>query len=168
MNHLQKVLATALLLIAVFAGLGVYLATRAQTIPDGFPLTSLDGSQRSLAEFRGGPLIVNFWATWCPPCRREIPLLMDIQTQYAPRGLTVIGIAVEDPVPVRKLAEEQAFNYPILIGEQEAIDLATALGIEFIGLPYTVFIDKRGRVRSVHAGELHREDAEKALATLMQ
>lgn len=130
-------------------------------------LTGLDGSAHSLAEYRGQPLIVNFWATWCPPCRREIPLLMELHAQYAPQGLSVIGIAVEEPRPVRKLAEQIQFNYPILIGEQEAVDLAVAMGVQFIGLPYTVFIDKRGRVKSVHTGELHREEAEAALAELL-
>ncbi len=92
---------------------------------------------------------------------------MALQNEYGPDGLTIVGVAVEEPTPVRKLAETLEFNYPILIGEQEAIDLAAALGVEFIGLPYTVFIDARGRVQSVHTGELHREDAEKVLKDLL-
>lgn len=167
MSQAQKALVAALLGIAVLAGLGVYLATRAPEIQYGPMLTSLDGTPRGLEEFRGQPLIVNFWATWCPPCRREIPLLISLQEEYGPDGLTVVGVAVEEPSPVRKLAAELQFNYPILIGEQEAIDLATALGVEFVGLPYTVFINDRGRVHSVHAGELHREDAEKVLKELL-
>lgn len=167
MTGIQKSLGALLLLVAAASGVGVFLATRAAEIPDGFPLQDLDGHQRSLAEFRGQPLVVNFWATWCPPCRREIPLLKSLQQDHAKHGLTVIGIAVEEPGPVIRLAEEIGFNYPILTGEQEAIDLAEALGIEFIGLPYTVFIDRRGRVRRIHTGELHQEDAERALARLL-
>ncbi len=167
MSRVQATLAALLLATALIAGSGVYMSTRPARIPDGFVLMDLTGAPRSLAEFRGQTLIVNFWATWCPPCRREIPLLKELQASYAAQGVTVVGIAVEEPTPVRKLADEIGFNYPILIGEQEAYDLAGALGIEVIGLPYTVFIDARGRVQHVHSGELHREDAELALARLL-
>ncbi len=165
MNRWQKVFSAVLLAGALLAGLGIYLATRPPTVPDGFVLEDLDGQARSLAEFRGRPLLVNFWATWCPPCRREIPLLKTLQSEN--QGLTVVGIAVEEAEPVRQLAAEMAFNYPILIGEQTAIDLAVALGIEFIGLPYTVLIDARGRVIEVHTGELREEDARHAIEVLL-
>ncbi|NNF51241.1 MAG: TlpA family protein disulfide reductase [Gammaproteobacteria bacterium] len=165
MTALQKLAVAVLLLVAFAAGVGIYLNSRSAEIPDGYPLTDLEGQPGSLAAFRGRPLIVNFWATWCPPCRREIPLLKKIQAEN--EALTVIGIAVEDPPPVQKLADEIGFNYPILIGEQTAVDLAVALGIEFIGLPYTVLIDAEGRVLEIHSGELKEGDVDATLDLLL-
>ena len=167
MTRAQEIIGGLLLLLALASGVGVFLATRGAEIPDGFRLADLEGRERTLAEFRGRPLIVNFWATWCPPCRREIPLLKALQEEYEATGLTVVGVAVEESAPVVRLAEEIGFNYPILTGEQEAIDLAEALGIEFIGLPYTVFVNRQGRVKGIHTGELHRKDAEQALSGLL-
>lgn len=166
MNGWQKLGSVALLGIALAAGAGIYLNTRPAVIPEGYPLTDLDGQQRTLAEFKGRPLVVNFWATWCPPCRREIPLLKKMHAEN--EALTVVGIAVEEPDPVRKLAAESPFNYPVLIGEQEAVDLAIALGIRFVGLPYTALIDAKGRVLEIHAGELTEADAERALQRLLR
>ena len=165
MNTRQKLVALVLLSVAFAAGLGIYLNSRGAVIPDGYPLTDLDGQPGSLAAFKGRPLLVNFWATWCPPCRREIPLLKRIQAEHD--TLTVVGIAVEDPAPVQELAQDMQFNYPILIGEQNAVDLAVALGIEFIGLPYTVLIDANGRVLQIHTGELKESDVDPALDLLL-
>lgn len=165
MSRLHSLAATGLLLLAALAGLGIYLATRAPVIPDGFELSDLDGKPGQLADFRGQPLLVNFWATWCPPCRREIPLLKELQDDYP--ELIVVGIAVEEAEPVRQFATEAEFNYPILIGEQNAIELAEALGIEFIGLPYSVLIDASGRVLEVHTGEFRADDVTHAVAVLL-
>ena len=166
MSGWQKFAAVVLLATALVAGAGIYVLTRPASVPAGYPLMTLDGEPAYLSEFTGKPLIVNFWATWCPPCRREIPLLIQIQAENP--DLTVVGIAVEEPAPVRLLAGEISFNYPILTGEQTAIDLAEAMGIEFIGLPYTVFVDADGRVLEVHAGELKAEDAGHALERLLR
>lgn len=166
MSRWQKIGSAALLTVALAAGVGIYLTTRAAVIPEGYPLTDLDGQTRSLAEFKGQPLVVNFWATWCPPCRREIPLLNKMQIEND--DLTVVGIAVEELDPVRKLASETPFSYPILVGEQDAVDLAIALGIHFVGLPYTVLIDAQGRVLEIHTGELTEADAEQALEKLLR
>lgn len=165
MSRLHSIAVAGLLLLAALAGLGIFLATRGPVIPDGFELNDLDGKPRLLAEFRGQPLLVNFWATWCPPCRREIPLLKELQDKYP--ELTVVGIAVEEAEPVRQFATEAEFNYPVLIGEQNAIELAEALGIKFIGLPYSVLIDDSGRVLEIHTGEFRADDVAHAVAVLL-
>ncbi len=165
MSGWQKVAAGILLLGALAAGIGIYVNTRGHSIPDGYALETLNGETAYLAQYRGTPLVVNFWATWCPPCRREIPLLNKLQTEH--QDLRVVGIAVEEPEPVRQLAAEMAFSYPVLIGEQAAIDLAERLGIEFVGLPYTVLIDARGRVLEIHTGELKPEHLEHVLGLLL-
>ena len=131
-----------------------------------FALPDLAGTERSITEWDGKALVVNFWATWCPPCLREIPMLIDANDELAARDIQIIGIAMDDPEAVREFAAANEFNYPILVGEQEAIDAAEAFGAEVVGLPLTVFTDHAGRVIEIHAGELHREELDAAIAPL--
>lgn len=128
-------------------------ARLAARIP-GIRLADRDGNMRSLADWQGKSLIVNFWATWCAPCRREIPLLGRLQEQYGPRGFQVIGIAADYRDKVLAYADEAKIGYPLLIGEQEALDAATAFGVESVGFPFTVFSDRQGRIIACHVGEL--------------
>ncbi len=136
------------------------VAQLARTIP-GFQLADRDGQLRSLADWNGKALIVNFWATWCAPCRREIPLLVRLQQDHGPEGFQVIGIAVDFRDKVIAYAEEMKIDYPILIGEQEALDAAAAFGVDVIGFPFTIFTDRQGRIVAAHMGEL--TDAEAGL-----
>ena len=109
-----------------------------------FELDGLDGNKRQFSEWDGKHRIINFWATWCAPCRREIPLLKAFQEQHGADDFQVIGIAVEFPEPVIAYAEETQFNYPILVGEQDAMAVAESSGISFIGLPFTMIVAKDG------------------------
>lgn len=116
------------------------------TLPD------LAGKPRSLSEWRGQWLLVNFWATWCAPCMAEIPVLIAAQTRYAPQGLKVLGIAMDDPEAVQATVKAKGFNYPTLVGDE-----AVATGMEQLGntlgaLPYTVLISPEGVVRQVELG----------------
>jgi thiol-disulfide isomerase/thioredoxin len=133
-----------------------------------FSLTDSNGQRRSIAEWDGHPLLVNFWATWCEPCAREIPLLNALREQGRPPGLEVIGIAVDRPEAVASYLANHAVNYPVLIGEQEGLDVAAAFGIQVIGFPLTVFIDRRGEVLAVHSGELKAPEAARVLGVLAQ
>jgi thiol-disulfide isomerase/thioredoxin len=128
-------------------------ARLAARIPE-FRLADRDGTMRSLADWKGKSLIVNFWATWCAPCRREIPLLGSLQRQYGPEGFQVIGIAADYRDKVLAYADQTKIQYPLLIGEQDALDAAAAFGIEIIGFPFTVFSDSQGRIITCHVGEL--------------
>jgi thiol-disulfide isomerase/thioredoxin len=129
----------------------------AETVPV-FSLADRDGTMRTLQDWQGKSLIVNFWATWCAPCRREIPLLQKIDREHAADGFQVVGIAVDFRDKVLAYAEEMKIGYPLLIGEQEALDAATAFGIESVGFPFTVFSDNQGRVITAHVGELHEPE----------
>lgn len=129
-----------------------------------FSLPDTSGKLRSISEWDGDALVVNFWATWCAPCRREIPLLMALQDAHAGERLQVIGIAVDQPDAVRQYAAEMGMNYPVLVGEQAAVEAASAFGVDFIGLPFTAFTDAAGRVHKIHLGELEPDELE-ALVT---
>jgi thiol-disulfide isomerase/thioredoxin len=131
----------------------------AETVPT-FQLLDRQGQLRSLQDWQGKSLVVNFWATWCAPCRREIPLLQQIARERANDGVEVVGIAVDFRDKVLAYADEMQIGYPLLIGEQDALDAAAAFGVDVIGFPFTIFTDNRGRVVFAHIGELHRAQAE--------
>ena len=121
-----------------------------------FSLPDLEGTPREFAEWDGKHRLLNFWATWCAPCRREIPLLKAFQDQHGADGFQVLGIAVDFPEQVTSYAAETEFNYPILIGQQEAMAVAESSGIEFIGMPFTMFVAKDGEYIGAYIGELHQ------------
>jgi len=124
------------------------------TLP-AFSLANLDGQQQSIQSWPGKPLLINFWATWCGPCLREIPMLKELQT--ARPDMQVVGIAIDKPDLVTKFAGEQQFNYAILVGQNEAWQAASALGVNIFALPFTVFTASDGSILGVHTGELHAE-----------
>jgi thiol-disulfide isomerase/thioredoxin len=107
-------------------------------------LPDLEGRPRSLEQWRGNVLVVNFWATWCAPCRKEIPAFIKVQNKLGPQGLQIVGIAVDQNDKVRPYAAEMKINYPILVGDLEAIDLARQAGNRLGGLPFTVVFDRKG------------------------
>ena len=130
-------------------------------------LPDLDNQTRRLDTWRDGPMLINFWATWCPPCIKEIPMLIDLQDRYRDTGLTIVGVAVDETEPVRAFVEDMPLNYPILVGEQDGMQLATALGVDMLALPVSIFVDRHGNVLRQHLGEIDREDAELALADIL-
>ena len=122
-----------------------------------FTLPDLNGNDNNFSKWSGKHRIVNFWATWCAPCRREIPLLKSFQNKYGEEnGFQVIGIAVDFLDPVKDYAKEANFNYPILIGEKDAIEVAESSGIEFVGLPFTMFVSSDGHLLGAYIGEIHQ------------
>tara|TARA_R110000782_G_scaffold34837_2_gene83247 strand:- start:1678 stop:2268 length:591 start_codon:yes stop_codon:yes gene_type:complete len=122
-----------------------------------FSMPDISGTPRDLSEWDGKNRILNFWATWCAPCRREIPLLKAFQDEQEGNGFQVIGIAVDFAEEVARYAESAQFNYPVLVGEQDAMALAESSGIQFGVLPFTMFIASDGEYVGSFIGELHRE-----------
>ncbi len=137
------------------AGLEQPKALEVVTHPS-FTLPDITGRERDFSEWDGKNRILNFWATWCAPCRREIPLLKAFQDEQNGNGFQVIGIAVDFPEPVANYAEAAEFNYPVLVGEQDAMAVAESSGVEFAGLPFTMFVASDGELLSTYIGELHQ------------
>lgn len=128
-------------------------------------LEDLAGAPVAVSSWPGKPLIVNFWATWCGPCKKEIPLLKDLQSKRA--DLQVVGISIfDDRALAVEFAREIEFNYPALWGQREAVDAATAFGTVIQGLPYTIFAAADGTVLGAHAGEIHAEHLENFTAVI--
>jgi thiol-disulfide isomerase/thioredoxin len=123
-----------------------------------FSLADPGGIKHPLSEWKGRPLMINFWATWCAPCRREIPLLKTIRHERAKDGIEIVGIAVDFRDAVQKYAREMSIDYPVLVGEQDGLDAIAAFGMDTV-FPFTVFADARGRIVTLKVGELHADEA---------
>jgi thiol-disulfide isomerase/thioredoxin len=180
------------LVLALAAGTGAYLASRAYlapgpaavasapaaapdaapappVIPDRRPEVTLAdraGKPRSLAEWNGRPQVINFWATWCAPCRREIPMLNALAKDGAWPEIALVGIAIDFREDVLHYLEQTPIAYTILIGEQDGLDAARAFGMGSLGLPFTAFVDSQGRIVTIHVGELHRPQADVILSVV--
>jgi thiol-disulfide isomerase/thioredoxin len=176
------------LLLALGAGAAAYLAGRAWLAPDSpdspvalppeaatsaiperrpdVTLADREGKPRSLSEWDGRPQIINFWATWCAPCRREIPMLNDLAQDPALAEFALIGIAIDFREDVLRFLDETPIEYTVLIGEQDGLDASAAFGMRSLGLPYTAFVDRSGRIVTIHVGELHRSQADVILSAV--
>jgi thiol-disulfide isomerase/thioredoxin len=138
-------------------------------IPDRLPrfsLGNLEGKSTPIDTWNGKSLVINFWATWCAPCRREIPLLEGLSGEWGGRGVQVVGIAVDHREQVSTYARELKIGYPLLVGEQDALDVATSLGFDSPVFPFTVFTDRRGEVVALYVGELHEPQANLILSVV--
>lgn len=130
-------------------------------IPEVLPDVTMedrDGRRRKLTEWSGRPLLINFWATWCAPCRREIPLLKRLRAERRDQNLEVIGIAVDFRDEVLRYADKIGLDYPLLIGEDEGLAAAGAFGMDLV-LPFSIFADRQGRIVTLKVGELHADEA---------
>lgn len=127
-------------------------------------LTGLDGRTHALAEFAGRRVLLNAWATWCGPCRREMPALVAAQRRYGGGRPVVVGVAMDTPENVRAYLKARPVNYPVLLGRLDAPDTTGQLGDDAGVLPYSVLLDADGRVRATHAGMLDPATLERWLA----
>lgn len=181
MTPMQRVVFVLGTTLAVCAGYAGYLLQSQQRAPEpssaaaaatapvsAEPLThwsfnDLDGQERHMSEWAGKILVVNFWATWCPPCRKEIPAFIALQDRHAADGVQFIGIALDRVDAVREYAREQGMNYPVLVGETAVADYMRALGNTIGALPFSVLIGRDGTILESHQGEWHEAEVEAAL-----
>lgn len=134
--------------------------------PD-FSLMDALGQRRNSSEWKGKVLAINFWATWCPPCLKEIPHFIKLQEKYGHQGLQFVGISMEAADEANGFADLLGINYPLLVGEQEVIKLAGKLGNQVGGLPYTVILDRNGHISFIKMGPLSASEAEQVITSLL-
>ncbi len=142
---------------ALATGIG---AARGQTAPD-FELISLDGKKIHLSDFRGKAVLLNFWATWCEPCKIEMPWFVQLESQYGPEGLQVVGVAMDDSGEgeIAQFAKDMGVNYPVLLGKESVGDAYGGI----IHLPTTFYIDRSGKIVQRVEGLDSRHDIEKGI-----
>jgi thiol-disulfide isomerase/thioredoxin len=131
------------------------------------PLPDLEGVSRTLADWPGRVLVVNFWATWCAPCRKEIPEFVRVQARHGARGVQFVGIAIDQPGNVREFAREFQINYPLLVGNLATLALMRETGNRAGVLPFTLVLDRAGIVVNHHPGQLEKERLEAILEPLL-
>jgi peroxiredoxin len=127
------------------------------TIRPEFAMMDIEGNLRNIKDWDGQVVLLNFWATWCPPCLEEIPGFIEVQQELENRGFQIIGVAVDNEENIRDFANEMAMNYPILAGEMEAIELAQKYGNSIGALPFSAIIDKNGKITHTIMGELSKD-----------
>ncbi|MDH5571134.1 MAG: TlpA family protein disulfide reductase [Gammaproteobacteria bacterium] len=141
--------------------------TPATTIRPTFVLPDLEGQTHNVSEWDGKVIMVNFWATWCPPCRSEMPAFNKLYSNYKEQGFVIIGIAIDSSDSVQNFVDLMDIQYPILTSEDNGIRLAKAYGNELGALPFTAIIDQNGHIIQTHRGELSYEEAEAIITPLL-
>jgi thiol-disulfide isomerase/thioredoxin len=143
--------------LALAAGIGLSLWNPAPERADSLfalALPDAEGATQRLEQWRGKVLVVNFWATWCEPCREEMPEFVRVQRELGPKGLQFVGIAVDQADKVAAFAKELGLNYPALVGGYDAMELSRSLGNRLLALPFTIIIDRQGRIAYIQLGRL--------------
>ncbi len=170
-----------LLISAVLALAGGFWAAKSLRAPEenpttltygggemiNFTLHELDGKKHSLDEWRGKVIVLNFWATWCPPCREEIPLLIALQKKREADGLQVVSVAIDNKTAVMLYRQSAGINYPILMGGDDALDLVARYGNRMGSLPYSVIIDRSGAVAVRKLGAFTQAELESLVEPLI-
>ena len=155
--------------VGVFSKIKILIPLFNKNIPSfDLQLPDIYGSQHSLNEWQGKIRIINFWATWCPPCLEEIPNFIELQEQYAEKNIQFIGVAIDNKESVTQYLTSKAINYPVLLAENEGLNLAKELGNTMNVVPYTVIVNQQGYVIKRHQGQISKEKLREIIASLIQ
>lgn len=183
---MRKVQQAGALLIAVFLGLGaLYVGLNwskpnapavrlepAQAMSSGVFFTTrfpdLANKSRALGEWQGKVLVLNFWATWCEPCREEIPAFVRLQEKFGANGVQFIGLALDERDKADAFSQQFKVNYPILIGDETATEFGRRLGNSSGGVPFTVVIDRAGKIASRHIGPVREAELAGILGKVLE
>jgi thiol-disulfide isomerase/thioredoxin len=165
-----KIIVVAALAVASGALASYYLGTLGDSDAqppavalDQLVLQDLDGREQEFSQWQGKVLLVNFWATWCPPCIEEIPMFIGLREKYAAAGFEIAGIAVDDIAKAKKFGETQNVNFPLLYGQAQGMSLMKKLGNSMGGLPYSVLYDRNGQIRATKSGAFSHEELEELI-----
>jgi thiol-disulfide isomerase/thioredoxin len=161
-------------ILAAASGAGVHLWMRGQqrelgaatAALTGLTLPDPAGRGQALRQWEGQIVVVNFWATWCEPCREEVPALVRAQAKWGANGVQIVGIGIDSTANIRQFAAEYRINYPLVVAGPEVIEITRRLGNRAGGLPYTVILDRRGALASTHLGALSSAALDAALGPL--
>jgi thiol-disulfide isomerase/thioredoxin len=169
----QVVFLVAVAIAAALAGFGAHYLWRLSDTdrPEdalmAARLADLEGRQQTLDQWRGKVLVVNFWATWCAPCREEIPAFVRLQEKYRSDGLQFVGIAIDQPEKVQAFSREFGINYPLLLGGIDTIEISRRAGNRIGALPFTLVLDRNGRIVSRELGKARETELETRLKSLL-
>ncbi len=169
---LKLIAAVAAILLAVIIIRYSLLNSSTTPIPThalyaaSFPDTN--GTSQAISQWQGKITVINFWASWCPPCREEMPELSRLQDQYRDRGVIVLGISTDDVDKMREFAKTTKVSYPLLAGDMEAMDIGASLGNDKGVLPYTVIIQADGSIANTYFGRINQALLEKTLLSLIK
>lgn len=141
--------------------------SQAQVLLDA-RFNALNGGEVSLKTWQNKIIVLNFWATWCPPCREEMPELSKMQDQYKDQNLVIVGLSTEDLDTTKNFIAEQPVSYPILAGDMQAMSFAESLGNNQSILPYTVVIDEKGQLVKTFFGRVNQALLEKNILPLLK
>lgn len=180
MSKLDKIL---LFLFVCFISLDASAATGENSPPGGIAppavvrqsaapvfaavVDNLAGHPVALSEFKGQPLLINFWATWCGPCRKEIPDLIEMNAKYQPKGVVVVGIAVDSPEKVREFVKARGITYQVLVGPDQAIEIIKKTANATALIPFTLAIGPGGDIVAVRRGLMDRAELDRLLQSLV-
>jgi thiol-disulfide isomerase/thioredoxin len=165
---LRNLLLLITAILALAAGYWLAQAMRPPTTPPvttptygggemiDFSLPDLDDKKQSLGAWRGKVILLNFWATWCPPCREEIPLFVDLRKKHPADDLQIVGVAIDNKSAVIRYRQTAGINYPLLIGNDDTMDLMARYGNRMGSLPYSVIIDRGGSIAARKIGAFSR------------
>lgn len=166
----KKLLILAVIIVVVLAGYFFLHATHGAQPAEGaiapdFDLPLLNGSQAKLSDYRGKVVLLDFWATWCEPCREETPHFIDLQNRYGPQGLQILGVSMDDsPEPVRDFYQQFRMNYPVVMGNAKTGELYGGV----LGLPIAFVIGRDGRIQAKHIGAVNLTMLESEIVKLLQ
>lgn len=128
----------------------------------------LEGRPRRLLDWKGSVTVTNFWATWCEPCREEMPLLAEVHGRYRGRGVEIVGIGIDQVGKIREFAAKYGISYPLLVGDARALDVMRELGNRAGALPYTVILDRSGALAGQRLGALKAGELDRMLDTILR
>ena len=184
---MKRNIALAVLVGLLFAGAGMYFGSQApigktppvaasaagkvaaeSDAPDlfGRSMPDANGTPQSLAQWKGKPVVLNFWATWCAPCVQEMPALSALQTEIAPRKVQIIGVGIDSPTNIKDFASKYKITYPLYVAGMEGTELSKQFGNKAGALPYTVLIGADGKVRKTYLGKLKMDELRRDIAGL--